>query len=90
MEGKRNKALFISPLNAYFYQYLKQHLSLFLLFRVDLEAVRLGAEFPEPGRRYPEEGDQDLEADGLLGRRNLLHLVLRTVRRVPGGFHVKT
>ena len=47
----------------------------------DSEAVRLGAEFPKPGWRHPQERDPNPQADGILGCRNVLHLVVRSFRR---------
>ena len=47
----------------------------------DSEAVRLGAEFPKPGWRHPQERDPNPQANGIPGCRNVLHLVVRSFRR---------
>ncbi len=48
----------------------------------DSEAVRLGTELSEPGWGHPEERDPDPQADGIPGCRNVLHLVVRSFRRI--------
>jgi hypothetical protein len=54
----------------------------------DSEVVRLGAEFPEPGGRHPQERDPDPQADGISRCRNVLHMVVCSLRRITRKFRL--